>query len=394
MSQVDSEIHGARSETRRALFVELLGGIGDLIFALPALDALTRDQSQVRWDVLTFAPGAELLSADPRVDQVFTARKGGPDFVKGAGPDSRHPYCWHDLAELLRARRYELIITDTRHSGIPDLIEASGAPWTITQLWRGAGPEEPIARLFLRRLREEAAIDRDRPDPPAFVFLTPAEEARAQHLWDRLDTPRGRAVVLHPHAGMVIKRWPSESFVDLGRGLRSEGCPVAVLMGEDSALARKIADLAGATLLPLQSLRETAACLAGVGLLVSSDTGLAHLASAVGAPVLGIYGPTWAGRYGVPSPGRSLRSSFVCPERKPMDFTLQRCWYTGRCVWAEKLNCCEDVTVESVLAVAREILQQHQPSGRREARLPILPSGGIEVGAARSLAPSQWRRRA
>lgn len=395
MSNAPTEIGRGVSEARRALFVELLGGIGDLIFTLPALDALSRSQPHLRWDFLTFAPGATLLSADPRVQRVFIARRGQPAAAAGPTPDSQRPFCWHDLAAQLQAQRYELIVTDTRHSGIHELIESSDAPWKITQLWKGTGPTEPIARLFLRRLREEGAIDPDWPDPPARIFLTPAEVGQARRIWNQLGVRRERAVIFNPHAGMAIKRWPSDAFIQLGQALQAEGRTVIVLEGEDRALARAIAKPIGAALLPWLPLRETAACLAGAALLVSGDSGLAHLASAVGTPVLAIFGPTWAGRYGVPPPGRNLQSPFDCPDRQPMDFTLQRCWYTGRCIFAEKQNCCEDVTAARALAAAREILQEHpRSSGRRESEPGPLTETGQADEAIRSLAPDQWRRHA
>lgn len=342
----------------RGLFVELLGGIGDLLLALPALDALTQADPDCRWDVFTFAPAAELLTGDPRVVEVFAAPPGHP-------ADDPRPFCWHQLKALLDRRAYDRIVTDTRHSGIHELVEASGAPRTVTQLWRGAGPDEPIARLFVRRLREEGMIPLDCPDPSTRLTLSEAERQIAGEVWRTVDREPGETVVCNPHAGMAIKRWPSESFVVLARELGAAGWKVAVLEGDLPDLARHIAGEGSAAILPRRSLRETAACLEGIALLVSADSGLAHLAHAVGAPVVGIYGPTWAGRYGVAAPARNLQSPFDCPERQPMNFTLQRCWYSGQCVFPEKTTCCADVSPASVLAAARELLEQHdQPAAR------------------------------
>jgi len=333
----------------RGLFVELLGGIGDLIFALPAIDALTRSHPDLRWDVFTFSPAADLLDGDPRVGEVFGARKGTPE-------GDERPHCWHQLAALLARRGYDLIVTDTRHSGIHDLVEASGAPRTVTQLWRGTTSDEPIARLFLRRLREEGVIPPDLPDPPARLVLSDKERHAARDAWSQLGQSPNETVVLNPHAGMAIKRWPAASYAMLGKTLRAKGWRVAVLEGEAPTLADEIAVEAGASVLPRPPLREAAACLEGVAMLVSADSGLAHLANAVGTPVVGIYGPTWAGRYGVAAPARNLQSPFDCPERQPMNFTLQRCWYTGQCVFPEKTTCCADISVGSVLAAARDLL--------------------------------------
>ncbi|HEX5417712.1 MAG TPA: glycosyltransferase family 9 protein [Chloroflexota bacterium] len=342
---------------KRGLFVELLGGIGDLIFALPALDALASAHPDLRWDVFTFAPAADLLIGDPRFGEVYGSPKGTPE-------GDERPHCWHELSGLLERRAYEFIVTDTRHSGIHELIEASGAPRTVTQLWRGTGPEEPIARLFLRRLREEGGIPADLPDRPPRLFLSEEEREGARDAWASLGLPPNETIVFNPHAGMAIKRWPAEFYVALGQALGSNGRRVAVLEGERPLLAEGIARAAGARIVPRRSLRETAACLEGIALLVSADSGLAHLANAVGTPVVGVYGPTWAGRYGIADPARNLQSPFDCPERQPMNFTLQRCWYTGRCIFPDKTTCCADVSVESVLAAVEDLL----PPRRHHAR--------------------------
>src|SRR5262249_4078103 len=151
-------------------------------------------------------------------------------------------------------------------------------------------------------------------------------------------------------------RWPAVSFTALGKALQANGWRVAVLEGETPELAEEIAREVPASVLPRHSLRVTAACLEGIALLVSADSGLAHLASAVGTPLVGIYGPPWAGRYGVAAPARNLQSPFDCPERQPRNFTLQSCWYTGQCVFPDKSTCCADISVDSVHAAACELL--------------------------------------
>ena len=229
---------------------------------------------------------------------------------------------------------------------------------TVTQLWSGAGPDEPIAQLFLRRLREEGVIA---PFPSNFrstIFVTSDERRAASALWSSLGTDPKSAVVLNPHSGVAVKRWPIEHFAALGQGLADDGWSIAVLAGDDPQLAWNIARLIPkAQFLPKVALRLTAACLEGCAMLVSGDSGIAHLASAVGTPVLAIYGPTWAGRYGVAERASNLQSPFECPEVNPMNFTTQRCWFSDTCIFPGKANCCEDVTPQRVLRAARHLLE-------------------------------------
>lgn len=334
----------------RMLFVELLGGIGDLIFALPAIEALKQSHPNACLDVLTFAPGGELLVKDPRVDRVlFARRKGDLD---------AETLVRQDVADALASRYYDLIISDSRHSGIHELIEARATSRVVTQLWQGAGRDEPIASLFLRRLREERVIDPSADRPAARLFLSGDEYRAAIAVWAQLGVDPERVVVLNPHCGSAVKQWPLDHFVTLGRCLDNEGFTVALLAGDAPDLAWSIARLIpSARFVPRLSLRLTAACLAGAALVVSGDSGLAHLANVVGAPVLAIYGPTWAGRYGVAEPSIDLQTPFDCPERRPMNFTVQRCWYSGQCIYPGKLNCCEDVTPNDALNAAKKLLR-------------------------------------
>jgi ADP-heptose:LPS heptosyltransferase len=346
----------------RALFVELLGGMGDLIFALAALEALHRSAPATAWDVLTFPPGDELLAEDPRIHRVFRARRGLAD---------DQPACRVDLQTLLDRQPYDLIVSDARHSGIPEVIERRGAGRCVTQLWSRTSPNEPIGRLFLRRLREEGLIAPTVPDGWPRVALTPTDRLVAAQVWDEVGQAPERTIVLNPHAGMPIKRWPPAAFAALGRALTAASWPVAVLAGDEPVLAASLAGaIPGAQVLPRLPLRVTAAALARAALLVSADSGIAHLAAAAGTPVVGLYGPTVAGRYGVAPPSRNLSSPFDCPERRPMDFTRQRCWYTGQCIFADKSTCCADLTPAAVLAAVQDLLAETGAAGGRLSPLP------------------------
>lgn len=341
-------------DLQRVLIVELLGGIGDLIFMIPALDAIKRTYPMASVDVLTFAPGGELLDGDPRVNEVYLARRSADNDPAAT--------LRAQLAAVLDGKPYDLVVTDTRHSGVSDLIESTTAPRKVTRLWTGAGKDEPIARLFLRRLREEGVIGDASSSLPARLYPSPLEHRVAASLWSALGARPQQTVVLNPNAGVALKQWPGEHFVDLGQALAADGWSIAVLAGDSPDRAWTIARaIPEARFVPKLALRLTAACLAPTALVVSGDTGLAHLASAVGATVLAIFGPTWSGRYGVAEPSINLQSPFDCPELVPMNFTVQPCWRRDRCSFLEKTGCCEDVSPAVALRAARCVL------GRRRA---------------------------
>ena len=112
----------------------------------------------------------------------------------------------------------------------------------------------------------------------------------------------GPYAVLNPGAGWPNKRWPSDRFAALAGELqRRHGLHSVVTWGPaERTLAERIAaDSQGAARLsPPTSVGELAAVMEGAALVVSGDTGPLHIAAAVGAPVVGLYGPTWPERNG------------------------------------------------------------------------------------------------
>src|SRR5436305_658369 len=126
----------------------------------------------------------------------------------------------------------------------------------------------------------------------------------------------GRAVfALAPGAVGPSKRWPGESYVELARRLCAEGHWVWVIggpnekdLGAEIAARAQIRDLTG------PDLRNAILALALADVAVSNDSGLLHVAAALGTPAIGIFGPTspwhWA-------PLNPLASATETPNRLP-----------------------------------------------------------------------------
>ncbi|WP_454049327.1 glycosyltransferase family 9 protein [Cellulomonas sp. Marseille-Q8402] len=106
----------------------------------------------------------------------------------------------------------------------------------------------------------------------------------------------GDVVLLHPGAASGARRWPADRWGALGARLTTTGWAVAVTGGPDERdLAARVANLAGAgahDLSGVLDLDALAALVAGARLLVCGDTGVAHLATAVGTPSVLLFGPT------------------------------------------------------------------------------------------------------
>ncbi len=114
---------------------------------------------------------------------------------------------------------------------------------------------------------------------------------------------REHPIVLHPGSGSPSKNWPFDRFIELARRLADLGQAAWVLgpaeeeSGMSATLAREIPDAARWRNL---SVSELARRLAGSRLLVGNDSGVEHLAAAVGCPVVVLFGASdpavWAPR--------------------------------------------------------------------------------------------------
>ncbi|MGW5261195.1 glycosyltransferase family 9 protein [Microbispora sp. NPDC004025] len=341
-----------REPYREILVVDLLGGIGDLVMLLPAVHGLALRNPGASLRVLTHEPGAALLRGDPAVARVLTPRHGGAGAEREA------------VAEALAARRPDLAITTTRYDGIPDLLAASGAR-CVTDLWRRPPPDEPVGERYLRILVAEGLLRPEDALARPAVRLTPDEIAYGESaLARRLPavTPAGTArppVVLVADAGMDVKRWPAGRWRELAALLARRGHPLLTpdappkrAGAAHSAFGPEVAAL------PRCGLRGLAACFAAVarrgGVVVGGDTGPLRVAAAAGAATVGLFGPTWARRYGIgasagPGGAVDLQGQPGCPHRRPTAITEQPCWWTAECPLSPAgAACMTDIGVSSV----------------------------------------------
>ncbi|HEX5419336.1 MAG TPA: glycosyltransferase family 9 protein, partial [Gammaproteobacteria bacterium] len=253
----------------RTLFIELLGGIGDLLMALPAMHAIGRSYPLARHDILTFRHGAALLAADPYIDCVHLADRGR---------------ALVSVARLLAAEHYDLIVSDTCHEGIDRLVARHGGAQHVTNLWRSPLADAPVGRRFVELLAADGVIAEDAVHD-GLVYLTAAEREAAA----RINAGSGPLVALLVDSEMPIKRWPAARFTSLGRELcRRYRARILVVGGKAAPEAAAIAAAIGgaARVAPRASLRQFAAALAQADLAIGADTGPCRLAAAVGAPTL------------------------------------------------------------------------------------------------------------
>lgn len=331
---------------RQILFIELLGGLGDVLIALPAIAAIANSHPQAQLTVLTFVPGSQLLQQHPLIHQVIEVKQG----------EARQA-----VDQVLNSQSFDLIVSDTNYDGIAEAIQNSGAKRTITNLWRNPPDYQRVGDRFLDILLEEGIIIPDAIHPnQLLIHLTPSERESAHQALGAAYCP---LIVLCPDAGMPVKRWSTANFVQLGRALQQRyGATILVPIGADQEQAEQIARHIGnaARVWQRGSLRQLAAVMAEADLVIAADTGPARIAAALNIPTVTLFGPSWHSRYGQPFPHINLQGYPECPERIIQNFTEQRCWYSGVCPFDHWDSCMQAIAPTEVLTAVEKVWEQRR----------------------------------
>ena len=299
-----------------------LSSLGDVVHALPVAAALRRGLPQARIVWLAERREAAILRDNPAGDAVVPVDTRGwrrALDLRALGRPLAAVHAGGEISELtrhLRAARFDVAVDlqGLAKSGV--LTALTGAPLRIGFV--AARCREPLNALFTnhrvapppeaRHVVEQclALLAPLGVRPAAVEFPLPVDAGAEARVDDVLAgagiKPRRRLVVLNPGAGRPDKRWPVERFARLAARLVEEaGATVLVVWGpseEPAARAIVAAAPRGALAAPPTGLGELCAVLRRASVVVAGDTGPLHLAAALGAPCVGLYGPTSIERNG------------------------------------------------------------------------------------------------
>ncbi|RCG30413.1 glycosyltransferase family 9 protein [Sphaerisporangium album] len=271
-----------------------LDNAGDVLLAGPAVRALAAGARQVV--MLTGPNGGAAARLLPGVDRVLEWRA---PWIDHDPPPLTRPHV-DELLELIDKAEPDqaVIFTSFHQSALPPalLLRLAGVPRiaAISEDYPGSlldvrhlvdetvDVPEPERMLDLARA---AGFDLPRGDDGALAVRRPLPSV------DRFTGPPGY-VVVHPGASAPARMWPAELYARAVRGLVLDGVRVVVTGDPDEqALTARVAGAYGTDLGGVTTFPELASVLAGASVVVVGNTGPAHLAAAVGTPVVSLFSP-------------------------------------------------------------------------------------------------------
>jgi len=291
---------------RETALIVKLGAIGDVVMSLPVADAIKKESPACRITWLIGSRAAALIEGHPSIDELLVIDEN--DFWK------KRLFSLFKLLWTVRQRHFDRVYllhwSTLFHvffwlAGIPDRHgfarggksfgltrsvpygEGTGAPLQVNQylsVVSGAYPQDNQVRLtphlVLEPTLESSVLKTMRTRFPDRAWITMA--------------PGGGN---NPKAQMPERRWPVSSFSQLAQELIRETSYAILILGDRSEsqlldalgpdMAPHFLNLAGAL-----TLKESAVLIKHSLLFIGNDSGLLHVAGAVGTPNLSFFGPT------------------------------------------------------------------------------------------------------
>ncbi len=305
----------------RILLVKL-SSMGDVIHNLPVVSDIAHAFPNAAIDWVTELPYVELVELHPRVSKAL------PINLRALKKQWWKPAHWSQLAAhrtALSAREYDAVI-DTQ--GL--VKSAIVATWAHGERY-GMSPDsarEPLAAKFYQNrfhiAKNEHAVMRNRQLAAAALGYRLNVETDYGLIGKSLESPRpkwlsnedGSAHTAHRYIVFLHatsrrdKQWPIEQWIGLGKKLQALGFILVLPWGgaaekqTSDSLAASLAHSIQPIVPPAMALTEAARMLAGATAVIGVDTGLAHLAVALGRPTIGLYmttSPHLTGLFGAKS---------------------------------------------------------------------------------------------
>lgn len=278
--------------------------MGDLFQVTPTLRALKSWKNDLRVGLVIQDRNLPLFRDNSRVDEIFVYRKRA---------FNRRP--WELLAFFrdLRKSKFDLAVTlETQRTHLTnDLIaRLSGAPFRLR--YGGEAFGNPESDAFYNLIVPFDGSARHQVDKNFGVFrhyglelldrslefhVSETDQRSAEEMLKRLSASSGlargsRVHVIHPGSYKLANRWPLENYLRVGNALKEKGKLVAFVLGPSEQNWRADIEKAGFPVVAGITIGEMAGIFRTAGEVLCNDTGVMHIAGAVGARTLALFGET------------------------------------------------------------------------------------------------------
>ncbi len=260
------------------------GGVGDTVLILPTLQGLRQRVEGVELLLVgsRWAEALRPLIPFPLDVARFDSGALTPLFTAAQVADGGGPFAQADAVLLYTA--------DPAGSFARNVVQSCPGPVVV---WPVApSGDVHAAEHFARALggspRQAARL------PTPELRVPESLRAWAREWLDARVGPAGRPIIIHPGSGGAAKCWPAESYAALVGLLRA---PVLLMEGPaEAGVCRRLRALVPASRPTVQAagltLSQSAALLEQSVLYIGNDSGISHLAAALGLPTIAVFGPT------------------------------------------------------------------------------------------------------
>jgi lipopolysaccharide heptosyltransferase II len=299
-----------RWQQARNILCIRLDYLGDVLMMTPAIRALKESAPDRRITLMTSSSGSAVAPFIPEVDDVI---EYAAPWMKSS--DEHAASVDFEMLRLLQSRHFDAAVIFTTYSqsplpaallcylaGIPlRLAHCRENPYQMLSDWvRDPEPQERVRHEVRRQLDLVAHVG-CRTTNERLSFGVRQEDSAAVH--ERLqalgiDAAGKSWIVMHPGATAASRRYPPEHWVEVARQLAARDVGALVFTGSAQeaplieTIRQRIPHSRSHSLAGQLSLGELAALISAAPLLIANNTGPAHIAAAVGTPIVDLYALT------------------------------------------------------------------------------------------------------
>jgi ADP-heptose:LPS heptosyltransferase len=281
------------------------GALGDFILALPALTTLRKSFPQAKPVIMGYPRILELVEKRFYAEEIVSVDQRGMAsfFVRGGDldPGLSQYFGTFDLIVVFGKEAEGSILTNLRRVCQGQIIHLHSFPPSNERIH--------LTDHLLRELRRNRISGEDQ-DPR--LLLNRSDQAWGRSYCKKkglTEEEKAKAIVLHPGSGSPKKVWPMERFFDLVRHLQEHASSrllIVVGPAEAEEIEKSFETIPWETratapiLIKGLSLVGLASVIEGCRVFIGNDSGITHMAAALGVPTVALFGPTdpkrWAPR--------------------------------------------------------------------------------------------------